>query len=63
MTTKLCCPHCGRCIGISTSSDGTGRVTVLTEKPSVIMKTQFVHGTKCIRCKAINYILTEFIEK
>ncbi len=62
MTTKLYCPHCGRCIGICSSSDETGVCKVLIDKPTTTKKKQMVQGVKCIKCKAIDYVLTEFAE-
>lgn len=59
MTTKLYCPHCGRCIGISTSTDEKAVCKVLIDKPDIIKKQQIVQGIKCIKCKAIDFVLME----
>ena len=62
MTTKLYCPHCGRCIAITTSSDEKGITKVLIEKPLKLKKKQVIQGIKCIKCKAIDYVSMEFID-
>ena len=61
MSTKQTCPHCGRLVCISTTSetDTEANSIVLCEHPKLLKKNQVVQGFKCIKCKKIVYVLTE----
>lgn len=62
MKTKMFCPHCGRCLGESITSDETGVVKALVIVPTKLKRKQFIYDVKCVRCKEKVFISMEFVD-
>ncbi|MBQ7798608.1 MAG: hypothetical protein IJ371_05745 [Clostridia bacterium] len=55
-TTKIHCPHCGRCIAVRSTKDKTAETKILCNKPIKENENEMIEGLKCVKCKSIVYV-------
>lgn len=58
-TTKVYCPHCGRCIAVRSIKNDRAITKTLCTKPTTEKENEMIEGLKCIKCKAIVYVSFE----
>ena len=60
MKKEMRCPHCGKCIGVFTSSDEDS-IAKVESKPikKIGLKERYLES-KCPRCKKLIYIHMDF---